>query len=180
MERNLAMVRVRKYGFTMIELLVVISIIGVISSFVVGGYKDSQEKYALSQATQRLVSSIRRAQSMAMGGTGIYRTYYGYGVRFDPSFSPSSYFIYASKDNDQKYSSGDTIIERVQLPKRIEISVVSTGGVPLEIFFQPPDPITFINRDATAGQSGTVDLQIEGKTLAQRISVSTSGLIQKE
>lgn len=171
----------KEKGFTIIELLVVIFIIGTMSSMVLAGYRRGQHRYALSGDIQKLVANLRKAQNMAMSGTGVYGEYCGYGIQFDYSLYPTSYRLYADKALDcdstnYMYDAGDDIIETVNLSSRIQIQSASYN--PLDIFFLPPDPITFINGDASAGRSASVTLEISGDDDAKTVTVSTAGLIQ--
>ncbi|MBU4141395.1 hypothetical protein KKE99_00795, partial [Patescibacteria group bacterium] len=64
----------------MIELLVVMFIISLISAITLANYRGGQRKYILTQSVQKLVSDIRKAQNMALGGFEISNNYNGYGV----------------------------------------------------------------------------------------------------
>lgn len=172
-----------KKGFTLIELMVVVSIMTLLSVSVLANYREGQKKYALAQAAQKLTSDLRKAQNMAISGTGIYGQYCGYGITIDASSAPYSYNLYAdfSADcslSDNRYSAGDTIVSTMTLPQGIKID--STTPSPVDIFFKPPEPTTFIN-GSSLGMSGTVTLRAEGTVLpAKMIIFNTFGLIQTE
>jgi len=167
----------QQFGFTITELLVVIFIISLLSALTLVGYRSSQKRYALSQDSQRLMASLRKAQNMAMSGIDISGQYYGYGLKLDSSSMPNSYIIFADKNNDQDYDVGDEIIETINLSSKIEVQSLSSS--PLNIFFSPPNPTTYINGSTAVGVSGTVTLGIEDTLLTKTITVTTAGLIQR-
>lgn len=138
-------------GFTIIELLVVISIIAIMSGIVLIDYRSGQQTLALQRATNKLAQDIRRVQEMAMSarecdicpGGGIPD---GYGIRFKGG-EPEHYILFADRNDNQDYDAGaDTKIEDIQIGEGVEISDVS--GEPLRITFTPPDPTTTIKPSA--------------------------------
>jgi prepilin-type N-terminal cleavage/methylation domain-containing protein len=168
-------------GFTILELLIVILIIGLLAVLVSVSYRSSEKKYALNQSVQLLVSNLRKVQTMAMSGVDIQGQYCGYGVKINTSAWFTSYRIYADKsancqNSNHKYDSSDDILETVNLPNRIIIQATSPS--PIDIFFKPPKPTTYINQDAGVGVTGTITLQIEGTSLNKTVTVTTAGLIQ--
>ena len=183
MERNFTMVRLRQKGFTLIELMVVISIAVFLSGLVFANYKDSQKRYSLAQAIQRLAFDIRRAQNMAISGVEIAGVCskddpcYGYGIYAESKQGNNlSYKIFADKDNDQIFKEGfDLVVEVINLPSAVSIEFVSSTNGRLHIFFKPPDPTTYIS----GGSPGEITLWVTGSLLpAKKVVVSSSGLIE--
>lgn len=166
-------------GFTLAELLIVIFIMGLLTSLTLVSYRSSEKRYALNQATQQLVSNLRKAQSMAMSGVGIRGQYCGYGIKVDFGSSPSSYIFYADKSGDcqisnNKYDASDDIIETINLPNQIIIQASSLA----DLFFKSPDPTTYIDQVSISGVSRTITLEVEGGSLNKIITITTAGLIQ--
>ena len=160
----------------MIELLVVTAIMVLLFGLAIASHRAGQKKYILSQATQGLVSDLRKAQNMAMSGVDIEAEQYdGYGIYAgkDDIF----YIIYADKNGNSSYQPSDTTIETIDLPDRIKISSVSPLANKVDIFFEPPDPTTYIDANDGAGVSGTITLELEGASLFKTITVTTAGLI---
>lgn len=62
-------IKMQKNGFSLVELLIVISIIGVILSIGLLNYPAMRQQLALNRAAHQLVQEIRRAQGMAMSAT---------------------------------------------------------------------------------------------------------------
>jgi len=163
-------------GFTLTELLVTMFIIALLSSLVLAGHRSGQKKYALSQATQQLVSDLRRAQNMAMSGVEMAGRS-GYGIYAGKD--DISYTIYSDKNGNLSYQGEppDELIETIDLPSQIKISSVSPSLSKIDIFFEPPEPTTYINADDGAGISGTITLELEDTSLTKTVTITTAGLI---
>jgi Tfp pilus assembly protein FimT len=166
-----------KGGFTTFELLVVMFIIGLLATLTFAGYHNGQKRYTLSQDSQRLMSSLRKAQNMAMEGINISGNYYGYGVYAEKG--NAYYLIYADKDNNSSFQPSDDVLETVNLSDKVGIENVSPLSDKIDIFFGPPDPTTYINANSTAGVSGTVTLGLSDSSLNKTITVTTAGLINR-
>jgi len=168
-------------GFTLIELLVVTFIVALLAALTLVNYRSGEKKYALSQAVQKLVSDLRQAQTRAMSGVDITGQYCGYGIYAEKN--NRFYLIYGDQalnceSSNNKYDAGDTVIETVNLPERIEISAVSPLSNKIDVFFKPPEPTTYLNSDASGGISGTITLKVEGTSLTGTVTVTTAGLIR--
>jgi len=183
------MVRLRKRGFTLIEVLIVVAITVLLSGLVFANYKDSQKRYSLAQAIQKLASEIRRVQNMAISGKEIAgvcegdvgQPCYGYGVKVEEG-EDDSYKIYADWNDDHVFKgSDDKVAETIYLPSVIRIQSVSPDDE-LNIFFKPPDPITYINGDSGASAlPGEIVLEVIGNSsLTKKVIVTSSGLIEVE
>jgi len=165
----------KQAGFTMIELLITIFIITLLSASVFANYRSGQRKYVLSQSAQQLISDLRQAQNMAMSGVDI-SSYHGYGVHAEDN--NNFYILFADEDGDSIYKSNkDTTIKTVNLPNLIKIDYVSPSSN-LDVFFESPNPTTYINADSSVGQTGTIVLEIENTSVNKTITATTAGLIQ--
>jgi prepilin-type N-terminal cleavage/methylation domain-containing protein len=164
-------------GFTLVEMLVVMFIIAIISLLILTNYRSGQKAYALSQASQKVVSDLRRAQNMAMSGKkSVTETIYDYGIHFDAS--SSYYTIFADKQvNNERYNSSlDAQIEKIDLTNSIKIKTVSPNSSGLDIVFEPPNPKTYINKTATG--PATITLQYgDDASLTRTVTVTTAGLV---
>jgi len=168
----------RQTGFTITELLVVMFIVSLVATLSLVNYRSGQKKYVLTQTVQLLVSNIRKAQNMTLSGFGFVGTYYGYGVYIDEN--DSYYIIYGDIDGNAIYEPSDDIIETIFLPTGINIKSVSSPSDKLHIFFEPPQPTTYLNGVSAAGISETITLEIENSSLSKTVRVSTAGLVQVE
>ena len=169
----------RQLGFSVTELLVVMFIISLISAVALANYRSGQRKYALTQAVQKLVSDIRKAQNMALSGFNIEGAYYGYGVYLEED--DAYYIIYGDVNGNTTYQPADDVIETISLfPNNIEVQSVTPTPGKISVFFESPQPTTYINGNDTPGLSGTIILKIVNSSLSKTVRVTTAGLIQVE
>jgi len=188
LERNFAMVKSCKKGFTLIEVMIVVSITVLLSGLVFASYKDSQKRYSLAQAVQKLASDIRRVQNMTISGKEIVgvcesgaSNCYGYGIYMEEE-EDDSYKIYADWNNDHFFKgSDDAVVETIYLPGVIRIQSASPGNE-LSIFFEPPDPTTYIDGSSGASvEPAEIVLEVVGSPLLTKtVTVTSSGLIGVE
>ena len=134
-------------GFTMIELLITMAIIGTLSAALFFNYGPIQDNFTLQKSAQKLAQDLRRIQEMAMAAekekcNGSETS--NFGVYFNTE-SNNKYIIFADCDNSKTRNEGDIDVEKISLEKKVEISVLSLS--PLNVVFIPPDPTTLINND---------------------------------
>ncbi|MBD3282229.1 MAG: prepilin-type N-terminal cleavage/methylation domain-containing protein [Candidatus Portnoybacteria bacterium] len=132
----------KKRGFTLTEILVVIFIIGFISSIMIVNWRSNEERYKLHRIAQEVVQDIRSAQDMALTS---FR-YEGnipsaYGVYFDKQDS-RGYIIFGDLNENGRYNSnGDIVVEGVEISEGVEIYDLSND---LHVLFSIPDGFTQI------------------------------------
>ncbi len=142
-------------GFTLVEVAVVAAITGVITAFMLLNFQRSRVDLTLT--TNEFVGSLRVAQSRALAsarydtGAGL-KIRCGYGIHY---ISQTSYVTYVGPDAasvdcstlNRNYDGADTIITtRVFIDTRVEFKASFN-----DIFFEPPDPKTYLNNDSTLG-----------------------------
>lgn len=155
-------------GFTLVELLVSVSIIALISSISLFEGNKLLEINALSGATQQLSLAIREAQSYGISvkespqSAGQFT--YGYGVAFDLS-DPYSIFIFSDVNGNSLYD-GTTActsecVEKITIKDNISISQlcaiesVTTCNASIQRFhiaFLRPNPEPIIRFTNNGGQ----------------------------
>lgn len=152
---------VGRAGYSLIELMMVIAIIGIMSIVAVIGYNENKKSIALDKAATRLVLDLRRAQSMAMNtalfdddnnsGTPAKIPPGGYGINFG-SLPASEYILYADFNGNKKYlvADSDVIVLTQTLDSAIVISNVTNAT---DIDFFPPNPVVYFNGSIPAGIS---------------------------
>lgn len=134
-----------KKGFTLVELLVVISIISIISGVMVVNFRTSEQTNKLQRSAQQVVQGLRKAQGMALfssehGG----EVYDYYGIYFDTQGMPGSYHVFASPN--KAYNPPSETVEIVNLEAGIVIdSVVPNEDNKLNIVFSPPHAFVEFN-----------------------------------
>ncbi|MEK7537239.1 MAG: type II secretion system protein [Patescibacteria group bacterium] len=168
-------------GFTLIEMLVSIFIIGVLSAALLLNYRSGQNEAFLTRAAAVFETDLRGAQNLAISSresNGLVPC--GYGLHYVDN---RRYSIYAGQrsgasscqTSNQNYQSGlDSVYEENQI---IESAVIFKTSWP-DIFFEPPDPSVYINKIKLVGTSATIQFCLENDlTKCRNLTVDTAGRI---
>lgn len=142
-------------GFTVVEMLVGISIIVLISMIFVSTYLFSGSAARLKMTGQNLASNVRKVQGFALGLKEFNNSSFpdgGWGITFNAN--NDSVIIFADESSDHLINAGENYTQ-VDLPGRITIDQVWFDGAPsgngvVNISFEPPDPQVWIC-DSTLG-----------------------------
>lgn len=137
------MKQTRNAGFTLIELIVVIAIMGLFATILVVNFNSTRGRRNLKIAVNELVSNVRKTQSYTLSAHDVRpnvpaKYYY---LQFDTSVSTSSYQIWAI---DNAYTSPPTLVETIKFPTGI-IYQTSTGLQLEQPVKQPQDQTTLSN-----------------------------------
>ena len=130
-----------KKGFSLIDLLVSMSIATLLMSVVLFSYRTFHNKLAVSVASQDIALASRQTQTYSVNAKetspGSNNFYSGYGVYFNTQI-PGAYYIFADKNNDGKYSGdancslGSECIQKNVIKNNAAISNlcgISTSGI---------------------------------------------------
>lgn len=139
-----------KKAFTLVELLVVISIFSLISISVFYNHSKFSSRIKTENLAYEVAISIRQAQFYGLNVRGQNNVFdVGYGVHFDKD-DLQTYILFSDLDGDKSYDTGEAIdIYTIPTSQRIKqfcgyISVSSTQCNPtiesLDIVFTRPDP----------------------------------------
>lgn len=161
---------IMKNGFTLVESMVVVVIIGLLAAFMLANYREGSQKLAEQRSLQIIAQSVRSAQVKALGAeiTSCDPPCIYYGVHFDTSTTEIKVFA----SNDNQYNSGEEILgETRELESGVLITNLSPGLTILDILFEPPDPTITFNPgvgpaiititgggSVTVGEGGSVDI----------------------
>jgi prepilin-type N-terminal cleavage/methylation domain-containing protein len=183
----------RNKGLTFIELMVVISIIGIIAGMVLVSYYGTQKKYALQGAAQKLMADLRQAQSMALAGA-LYDDQLGggpkeggYYVRFTNDRTLYNFAFldksYIDIDGCLKPGGGGVFIRSIPLSSNIEIATIELNNDSVDhgtgnILFSPPQPKTCISGDANNNDMEVTLKNPSGET--KTIKITRAGVIELE
>lgn len=170
-------------GFTIIEMLVSISIIGIISGLFMVNYHDSNKRLELVGAIQGMAGDIRLAQNFTLGlkefGEPVPEVPAGgWGVHFDKD--TNAYVVFADVDGNNIYSDASEKYDKnTDLPVNVAIESISVGGVggltSADIVFLPPDPVTYINESSST--DAVIVLKDTNNTI-KSVFVNYLGLIE--
>jgi len=173
-------------GFTMIELLVVCSIIVILSVYVSANYRQGNRELALEMTAGKLAQDLRRAQEWGYSAhqfNGI--SYTGYGITLTDN--GTTYALYTDDNGNGRYSSsGDTIRETTVMENGFKVDAIKPCGpadscgtvASLSVNYVPPDPGTVV-RDSGGNDydEATIILTIEGTATTRAVVVNRAGLI---
>lgn len=123
-------------GFTLVEMMVSVSIAMVIMTVVLFSYRAFNDRLALSAAAQEISVAIREAQvyglSVKKSGTGAGNFDAGYGISID-SADTTSYYLFSDLNNNGLYDGDSSCVmgsECVQKNTlRGGIKIDKTGGI---------------------------------------------------
>ncbi len=96
----------QKEGFTIIELLVAISILLVLSSAMLANYNSMNVRLTLDTLAHQAAQWVRETQVLAMSvkqTTGGANAFPGYGLHFDRA-TPGEFVFFADFDGDKNYT----------------------------------------------------------------------------
>ncbi len=134
-------------GFTMIELVVVMVLIGIIMAISVTGWSYYQAKRELGTAERELTTEIRDAQSMAVAT----------GNKYQLDFSDPSRTLYKL---EYWNGSGWTDAGDHHLPGGVQFDSSSTGAI--DFYARGTSDSGSLVLDGRLGKTGTV--QVSGET----------------
>ncbi len=146
-----------KKSFTLVEVIVTITVIGFLSMIVISAYRSSQKRYTLENEIQLLVSNIRRVQNLGLAAQVFQcpsnKEVKGYGIHF---FQPLEnikllkYGIFADcNDNNNYDKTQDVLIDEILVNPKVKIYCQSANDncSNLDIVVKPPYAQFIISRN---------------------------------
>ena len=174
-------------GFSLIEMMVVLTIFGIMTAVVLANFPAFRDKTALDLIAQEIATTIRQAQVYGIGtraaGAGATASFSSYGIYFDldnTDLGKKNFYLYADSNfdstspttilNTQGFNGSikDTVIEKFAIRGGAEISgifcdtgaCVTTSLNSLNILFKRPYPeANFIS--TPSGTYGYVQIVIQ-------------------
>lgn len=136
-------------GFTFIEVLLVIAIIGLIGGLAIPFYQSFQVSSQLDDTTQAVVQALRRAQAEAMASVG----YESAGVHFEQN----RFVVFRGKE----FNSSDPFNENTEAPRTLSIQAEVKDLIFTRVRGTSLTPGTIVMKDNIGG-SRTITVNEEG------------------
>lgn len=163
-------------GFTLIELMVSIAIVGILASTIIANTRFGERQQALAQAAQKLVLDLRKAQNSALAPGAENDCIYGIN-----RISGSRYRVYKRSeiqclDNRREYDSppnGSSELEIVDMPKGISWA----GNGIRDIAFEAPEPITYLDNSSSTN-SGEIRLLSSINNTTKKVIINRLGQME--
>jgi len=187
-----------KNGFTLVELMVTVSIVSLLMATILFNYSTFTDNLALSSAEQEVSVAIRQAQTYGINvressvSSGVFD--YGYGVYFDPTDN-GNYYLFVDSNGDKKYTPGNgcgsgstECVSKFTLRNNVKISNVCDPTTcyntkTLNITFLRPIPdanVYLFNSDGTIYSGPITTGKIEltsAKGKVARVTIENTGQI---
>ena len=170
-------------GFTLVEMIVIIGIIGFMSVTLLSNQNKSSDRRKLTLETRRLAQDFRKVQNFALSSTthncpsGVISVPFGIILDMDV---PDRYVLVADFNKDRIYtSSNDPIIATIVFNSvSLDLLNPKNGGNALEVFFVPPLPVTAINTSESSSASATIRLKsLRNNSLKLTIYINSKGAV---
>lgn len=178
------MKEVNKQGFTMIELIVVIALMAMMITIFLINFRVATKTKSLDLAAEKLVSDLKEIQANALNAKEYGGAVpCGWGIHY---IDANTYIYYAGGKPgglecedagvNRNFQAGqDTAARTVDLQNSGEIEF---SGAFSDIFFESPNPDTYINNDKSSGLLTVITLQLKSDATVQRIiTITTAGKI---
>lgn len=174
-------------GFTVVEMLVVLSVMAIITGVVLAKYRGYGTNALFANATENIVLSIRQAQLYGVAVKGTTGTC-SVGSQFDCSFgvnfsvaTPDRLTIFADNNNNGIFDAGDGTTQVVLWKSPIAVTAATcdgsacNGGI-VNFTFKRPSPSAMIHDSgATTYNAGSVSVSDGIKTSI--VTVNKAGQI---
>ncbi|TSC57913.1 MAG: Uncharacterized protein Greene041679_223 [Parcubacteria group bacterium Greene0416_79] len=148
-------------GFTLVEILVSLAIIGIIAAIGVGALGNQNQSTALSLEAEKIVSLLGKARAQTLSA----KDGAAYGVHLEEKR--------AVLFKGGAYSASDPSNRTQALHNAIKISSISLAGGGVEVVFQ--------KLSGKTAQSGTITLSRAGNALASTtITITATGSVYRD
>ena len=184
-------IKIDKKGFTLIEMIVSVSMIVMVTTLFIANYQTTNKRSDLIMTAQKLVSDIHQAQNHALGlykyGSSVPAG--GWGVHFNKA-EGDQYLIFADVDAPGELGNMDYNLDEgdinsgarlIELPPLITISSIKIGGLEkssVNITFLPPDPQTNIYDGTATSTEVLIELTESRDNTIKTIKANFLGLVE--
>lgn len=172
-------------GFTLIELMVSISIIAIVSSAVMVGRNGAEQEMFLRTTVFSLSQNLREYQEKALSGENNVcggRSVCGFGANFIKNQDAYTLFVDCANNcsgGNHVLDGNDITLSTILLGKS---KICNLPNNELNVIFTPPDPIVYLNNIAWGNEATTqavITLCLKANTNIQRtIKLNNAGKIE--
>ncbi len=173
-------------GFTIVELMVSITIMALMAGTVFFNWRPAEETFSLIRSAHQISDDLRRAQQMAVSTRAfecseIDSDYSGYGIYLS-TLEPTQYYLFENC-SDANWSYNDLEDERLEIQNleagvEIDSIVIGEGETSASILFLPPNPKVYIN-DVDSGIEVVITLKLSNDaSRTKQVKINTGGRIE--
>lgn len=179
-------------GLTLVELLVVTSIIMILSAVTIPNWNKGGKRLKVTRAAYQIHQDIRRAQELTLASAKCNQcscpTQHGYGIHFEKG---NTYDLFGECDEFEGNGNLDVPYEptlerkvEVHLEEGVEVTDIigktKTSSYSLEgitINYRPPEPTVLI-RDKNKNRYQEGIIRVENKESCWQITTNKVGLVE--
>ena len=166
---------VKRKGFSVIEMLVVVAMTAILAGTLLGFNRSSEKTIALATEQERVISILGRARSLALQRYTAGSDSYTCGMRVKLSGGVISIFAVTRGKNTSVKVCGTASTEEQSIESRTLEKGVTVKTGPSEIYFSSPYlETTFVPASASPV---TIELQVSGVSRTTKIEVTPGGSI---
>lgn len=159
-------------GFNLVELLVAISIFGILATIVTANIRGGSSGRELDLQAENITSLLRDAQVRSLSGQpeGGQVPSGGYGVHLDVCTTPPcSVTLFADSDADFTFDASEEISVQ-SLGSVVTIPTLSTG-TSMDVLFKPPRPFICFSDECSGVGQGTITVGNTSSSATKTITV---------
>lgn len=116
--------RLQQSGFTVVEIMIVIAVIGILAAFAVPNFLAWLPGYQLKSAARDMQGDFQRAKFESIQRGGPVTVAFNLGVG-----SAGGYTIFIDGNGNNTFDAGEVLIKQVGMPGQINLQAVSVGSL---------------------------------------------------
>ncbi|KKS31803.1 hypothetical protein A2380_01810 [candidate division WWE3 bacterium RIFOXYB1_FULL_43_24] len=170
-------------GFTLVELMIVVSILAIVSGIVIPSFSSYTRNQTLKQAQENLKSDLRSLQNRALTGTGsdsilngVPARYWAVSYSSTTGYNTAYSFYLTSSGTCLTTDPGTSLQQTTELP--VNVSISSSGVHCLLFSMEDGSVLERIGAVMTPIPNTTIRLFHTSSTVSKDIFINRAGLIK--